>query len=169
MISYGLLGLLPIAWILLQQALIWLMRRTGALDRPPPEIEGRRSFRRHPAVFLSAALAFSAVAADMLFSDWLVFGLVYAVFGTQSFLLLFGQRYVLSDDHLTLEILGLRLRHIALSDIVRLRPGGFWRAQTLVRQAGKEFPLPADMMGVTWLIDRVAPHNDPAIAGAQHR
>jgi hypothetical protein len=25
------------------------------------------------------------------------------------------------------------------------------------------------MMGVTWLIDRVAPHNDPAIAGAQHR
>lgn len=159
MIDDKLLGLIPFALFLLHKAVTWLMRRTGALDRSPPQIDGRRIFRRHPATFLTGALICSAIAMDKFFAEGPGgFALAFAAIGAIYFSLL-SQRFVLMDDQLEMQIFGRTWWRVAPSDIARVRPGGVWRQPALVRQAGKELALPADMAGLTWLTDRIARRN----------
>lgn len=147
----------------LRLAVIWRQRRSGAHDRPPPKIDGRRIFRRHPAVIWATVLLMCACVVVLYGADTsgsMMFWLAVLVAGVIVPLTL-GIRYVLSDDQLEMQLFGRTRQRIALSEITRVRPAGFWRPQTLVRRTGKEFLLPADIMGADWLIDRVAPRIAP--------
>jgi hypothetical protein len=148
----------------LRMAMIWRLRRTGALDGPPPEIDGRRIFRQHPAALWALLLPLTLGGAAAMAEELLIFLIASLMMVGICFLVVskLYSRVILADDRLEIEFLGQSLRRVALSDVVQVRHAGRWTGGGLILRSGKPFPLAADLVGLSWLTDRIerriAPH-----------